>query len=1052
MPLRLCTFVLCALTAFGGRQGVDDPTLRAAIDRFFAMQQAEDIEGYLALWSSKVDRPKPDQLKYIFDLGDDKYSDVTITRAYPDGDRVRVRLSVTRERTTISRDPNRPPYTSRTTTAWTLAYIREGGDWKIVSEGPPADGLADTLIEAKTAEQREQVLTTESDAVDGLLLSALARRAAAAAQKQAYGVSLRIYELMRDVAVRLGNRESEGEALQNIASTRYFQRDFAGALQAYEQRLTIERERKDEEAIANALLGVGTVKYAQAEYPAAMTSFSEALAIQERLGPEMSLATTLISTGNIRYLQGDFDAAVADYTRSLEINRKFADRYGEANALEGMGRVLVAQGDYEAALEALSGVLDVRRTFKNLREQAIVLLSIGDVHLRLGNVSSARTALDESRVLFEKVKDIAGVGRAWQAVALVDLVAARFAASEEEYKKSSVACASVGETECAATATVGLAFAQTHQEKFSEGIASYLRAIDVFNGLGRREQVARAEVGLAQALTGAKLFIPASEAAAHARRQAEALANDDVLWRALVAEGTALRHLRERDRALAAADTAVGIVDRLLETSRLKLSTPAPRDSSAAFVVRALLQADAGDAAGAFETIERMRVHDLRTVLARNDRDIWRGMTQAERDEERALAIEIGSLQAQLTREKSAQKPNPERIARIDALIADAAVKRGAQQDRLFERLPELRVWRGLMTPATRTDVERLLPDAGSVLVELVAGDENVLIVLAKRGEQGIELTTNVEATPRKEMANRVAAMMQPVVLRDEKAWTKTANELIPGLTATLGRASRAIIIPHDVLWRVPFEALPTENGYLADTMSITYAPSATALVRAPQTTAAPEAAADRVELFAVGSPQLSPEVIQQTAQTAPGWALRPAEEANRELKAIGDGIAWEKSAVIEGRDATEGTLRQRASQASVIHVAAPFRVNGASPMFSEMLLAPDEGNDGTLEAREIINLDLHAKASVLTDGSALAMMDASGEVPVVAWAWRAAGVPAIALRRWASDPEVSNTFLNAFYARVHAGDAPADAMQAARAKIRDSGPFHWAAWMIAAW
>ena len=42
------------LTAPYGRQGTDDPRLRAAVERFFAMQQAEDVAGYLSLWTTKV--------------------------------------------------------------------------------------------------------------------------------------------------------------------------------------------------------------------------------------------------------------------------------------------------------------------------------------------------------------------------------------------------------------------------------------------------------------------------------------------------------------------------------------------------------------------------------------------------------------------------------------------------------------------------------------------------------------------------------------------------------------------------------------------------------------------------------------------------------------------------------------------------------------------------------------------------------------------------------------------------------------------------------------
>ncbi len=94
--------------------------------------------------------------------------------------------------------------------------------------------------------------------------------------------------------------------------------------------------------------------------------------------------------------------------------------------------------------------------------------------------------------------------------------------------------------------------------------------------------------------------------------------------------------------------------------------------------------------------------------------------------------------------------------------------------------------------------------------------------------------------------------------------------------------------------------------------------------------------------------------------------------------------------------------MRERLAQADIIHLGAPFRVNGASPLFSPMLLATDAANDGALEAREIMNLDLHAGVAVLSDGASMTMRDAADEVGAVGWAWRAAGVPAIVLPRWA--------------------------------------------------
>ena len=100
------------------------------------MQQAEDVAGYLSLWSATAKRPTAEQLKYVFEAGDDTYSDIAIVGAFPAGDRVRVRVSATRDRVSPARIPGRPPFTSHTTTAWSLTYVREGDDWKLVRKDP----------------------------------------------------------------------------------------------------------------------------------------------------------------------------------------------------------------------------------------------------------------------------------------------------------------------------------------------------------------------------------------------------------------------------------------------------------------------------------------------------------------------------------------------------------------------------------------------------------------------------------------------------------------------------------------------------------------------------------------------------------------------------------------------------------------------------------------------------------------------------------------------------------------------------------------------------
>jgi CHAT domain-containing protein len=99
------------------------------------------------------------------------------------------------------------------------------------------------------------------------------------------------------------------------------------------------------------------------------------------------------------------------------------------------------------------------------------------------------------------------------------------------------------------------------------------------------------------------------------------------------------------------------------------------------------------------------------------------------------------------------------------------------------------------------------------------------------------------------------------------------------------------------------------------------------------------------------------------------------------------------------------------------------------------------------------MNLRLRARAAVFTDGMAMSMRNAAAATPTLQWIWLAAGVHALVLPRWMGDEPASEALLAELHARLKAGDAPADALQAARMKVRNAGataaPFYWAGWML---
>ena len=1053
-----------------------DPSIQVLVDRFFESQEQEDADAYLALWSANARRPTREQLQFIFDAGGDEFSDIRILRVSPAGDRARVRAQARRTRTLAPRAPGLPPVVFTSMMPVALTIVREGDEWKLLREGQPADELAAEMMEAPADPDREALLAAEPDLLGLPLLSAFARLGGAASAAQDFPRALRAYEVLRHLAGRGGFRKEEGEALQNIANAFYFLRRFPEALAAYEQRLAIERERGDDAGVALALGGIATIRYSYAEYTEALRRYREALAIQERLDDALGVAFTSISIGNIAYLQGDFHAAISAYRRSLELNRSMFNADGESRALEGLGRVYSAQGDYGGAVDAFESVLRDRRMQSARGRLGSVAQSLAEVQFRLGNLEASKARYEESRAHFEAAKDMPNVGRVMQGVALTELVAGRYVAAEDLYKRSGATCAAADDRICTAAAIAGLAYAQAAQEKYWDAVASYRRAAAGFEALGRREEAARSEVGLSQALTGAGDFAAAIAASTRARHTAIALENDDVMWRALTAEARAIRMNGDRDRAVGVARAAVSVLDRMEHAARERPSGTLTVESSAALATYAVLQAETGDARGAFATSERMRVLDVRAGLATNERDIAAGMTDPEREEERSLSAEVISRQAQLAREKALPKPEPARVSALQAAAAAAVAARTAFMTALYTAHPSLRTWRGLGPPAELVDASRFLLESGQVIVSFILDEDDLLaFVLARQeGDSGVQpgllLESHVVPVKRRRVAGTVGVLQHAAVLGDSEAWKKAASDLVASLPAAvmdrLRAATRVIVLPHDVLWRVPFEALPADNGVLGDRAVISLAGSLEAVVRSLQ-----PPAPDVKTMVGIAAPEVAADRSSRLRQVAAGWSLRTVEAASQEMDAVSG--AFPPALRLTGAAATEASVRDAIRTPRAIHVAAPFRLNPASPIFSPILLsvpqppaspevpaapaplqsARDSRDDGSLELREVMNLQSAARLVVFSDGSATSMREGAAAADVLQWGWLAAGVPSVLVARWTAPGASSDRLLTEFYRRLYAGEPPAAALRAAQQAVRSTpataAPIHWAGWLL---
>ena len=1024
--------------------------VRDLIVQYYEAQTAKDPDKAASFWSASANpRMSREAFVAVFGAGDAQYTpDVQSIKVT--GSEARVRLSLLIARTVVRNDV---PTIVRLTQENSELWRKEGATWKLMREGPAAEDFADQLLAAPAADRSRLMQENPAELTSGLRY-VLAQRASRLAGSLQYAAAREIFLLVLDVARVTNDRRSESEALQNIANAFYFLQQFDSAVEFYQQRLTLSKQIRDEDGTAASLLGLATVAYSRAEYTPALASYREALAIYEKRDDGPSIGRALVSVGNVEYLQAEYDAAAASYRRALGLLMAGFDREGASFAQSGLGRVFTAQGDLASALDMYGQVLKDARLIlvENPRARnrvAAPLEAIGEIYFRLGNTEQARTNFEEARKFYES--DAASIGRISASLGLTELVAGRFDAALAAYVDSRTRFEQAKQPDDVARAWVGIGFCHAAREKFDEAMTAYRTAITMFDRNKREEDAGRAWLGLSMAQSGAGDNTAALASAVKVKAIATSVSSAELTWRAAVRAGEALRKLKKLDdarleflRGIEAIDT-IAVAAAVNPEARGQLD-----DSGSAWSGLALTLADMSNARGALDAIEARRAHARRVQLAPFHRDITRGMTPEEEADEQAIVRDLISVRAQVRAERNLPRPDAARLQRLQEQMNALRSRRDDQQARLYARLPELQQWRALQPVAFDINVP-LVTDRALVIEYLVTDDE-LLTVTVARGEDGPDVRALVVPFKRRDLAEQITRAMQPAVLSDAAEWQKLsspiATTLLGAIAERLSGRDRCTIVPDDLLWKIPFEALSLGGSALAARLRVGYATSLAAMtLEAGATGNRQTRPTVSAALFA--APVIPESVRTQMTLAQTGWkapdepsTLRATTE---DARPYGDSAAIKASA-----DATEAALRAALDTADVLHLAAPFQASGASPLFSMVVLAGTGDqlqNDGRWEVREWFRGTSHANVAVVADGSSFGSAGVAGAMDAIAWASASLGVPMLVVARWPSDGFANDDLFAAFHAALAKGTAPAAAWTSAvtAARAKNAAPVAWA-------
>ncbi|WP_051675740.1 CHAT domain-containing protein [Polaromonas glacialis] len=316
---------------------------------------------------------------------------------------------------------------------------------------------------------------------------------------------------------------------------------------------------------------------------------------------------------------------------------------------------------------------------------------------------------------------------------------------------------------------------------------------------------------------------------------------------------------------------------------------------------------------------------------------------------------------------------------------------------------------------------------AGEAIVQYHSLDDRLLAwVLRPSGLQGYVLDPGRQA-----LEQRVQAFRESVFQRRPQA-QQLGRELHALLIEPLGLSSneRLLIVPHASLHYLPFQALRDADSYFIERHALATAPSASVAIQLVRRNHGGAG-----NLVAFGNPGTDARLA------LPG--------AEREVNQIGALFSDKK--IFLQNDASKRQFLDNAGQAGILHLATHAEVDVIDPLQSRILLAPEAGDTGFLNAREVYDVDLKKVAMVTLSAceSGLGRIARGDEILGFTRSFFTAGASALFVSLWPVADDSTELLMSTLYKELASGKQAIVAMQTAQVTVlrreKFAHPFFWA-------
>jgi len=1039
----LVAAVVCLLCGVSRAQAPDEnSTLRDLTRNFFAAFQEKNVEKLLALWSAKSPEVTPfsASVKQRFaEVGPVELKSLDFRRVTVEPAESVVRVTADMQATDVK---SGKPATGFGRVNRTLRFVKEDGRWKLWRFESTEDELVSSLMSAKTETDRTTLLEQERELQTGELLRAFRSRVDSLMRQRDLAQALVAAELTQQLAEKMGDESSLAFAINMRGVIHFSRAEYPAAVELFKKHLSLSVVANDKAMTARTLHNIGTIKRFQADYAGALEWLLKSLEVAEQVGDKRILAGVLNSVGVVHRDQGNYGQALSFFERSLGFSEAIKDTTAMGLALNNIGTIHGSQGNHRQSLEYFEKALKLAQASGDKPSIATALNNIGISYYSLRDYERALDYYRQALVLREELKDQRTTAVTLNNIGIIHREQGDYAKALDFYRRS-----------------------LELREKLDDqvGTANVLNHIAIIHHL---------QGDAAQALQISNRVI----------ELANRLASPELLWRGYELAGRAHFALKQYDEAEKALTNSIDTIETMRnqvgggELARQRFF----EDKLHPYTAMIALALDRNRPVDVLKYAELAKARTLLDVLRNGRVHITKAMTPEEQELERSSNAQLTLLNTQIYEESQRLKPNRDRIAELEPRREKARLAHEAFLTGLYVKHPELKVQRGEATPLTLAEAAEMLPGVTTAFLEfVVAEDKSYLIVLARdRDRSPLEITLHPLNISSKRLSEEVGEFRRMLAERDG-AYQAKARQLYDLLLKPaedrLRRRKTLCIVPDKMLWELPFQALQPRNGvHMIEDFTLFYSPSLSVLresmkkdVRTP---AGVVPVANRSTppvgrtLFALANPDLGGKgQLVNTSGTRE--RLSPLPETETEVKTVARLYGETNSRVFIGADAREARVKSEASKYRVLHFATHGVLDGQNPMYSHLTLSQaasgESQEDGLLEAREIINLNLSADLAVLSACQTGRGAVSAGEGVVgMSWAFFVAGVPTIVASQWKVDSDSTTILMIDFHRRLTAPrshvrprETKAEALRQASLLLlrtdRYKHPFYWAGFVM---